>query len=212
MKNTNLDKLFNEWIKRYPKYENKFVSDGIIDEIQFNNTFPKLLFIAKEPNSPDQLSDDFREWWSGGVHDNFSYRICEWAFGLLNNFPDLNKINNDRSIYIKKIAFMNLKKIGGKSTVKYDVLTKTVNEEKEFIRKEIDIIKPDIIIGGVGHEKYWKVIFDGIEFRNSGFDIKIARYGNYKIIHYYHPSYRVPRAMSYSLLGRIFNSDGFKNL
>ncbi|MEK0338438.1 MAG: hypothetical protein QQN41_13500, partial [Nitrosopumilus sp.] len=92
MKNTNLDKLFNEWIKRYPKYENKFVSDGIIDEIQFNNTFPKLLFIAKEPNSPDQLSDDFREWWSGGVHDNFSYRICEWAFGLLNNFPDLNKI------------------------------------------------------------------------------------------------------------------------
>lgn len=212
MKNDELNKLFNDWEEAIPEYRNKFVEDGIIDENKYNSTSPKILFIAKEPNSPEQKSDDFRVWWSNGVSDNFSYRLCEWTFGLLNNFPPLNTIDNNRSLYIKKIAFMNLKKVGGKSKVNYRELDKVINDQSEYIRREIEIINPAIIIGSIGKLIYWEKIFDGIEFIDSGYDIKVAEYNNRKIVHFYHPSYRVPKAMSYSLLGSVCNSEIFKNL
>ena len=212
MSNKELNALFSEWKQKYPKYKGKFISDGIIDEDEYNLANKKILFIAKEANSPNQSAGDFRTWWPKGVRDNFSYRLCEWAYGILKDFPPLEDMDKDRASYIKKIAFMNLKKIGGGSTVDYKALSQVVTDEAQFIKRQIDIIRPQIIVGGVGREKYWTSIFNGIQFNPSKYDVKIARYGEYRIIHFYHPSYRVPRAMSYSLLEKVFNSEAFNKL
>jgi len=47
-----LDKLFDIWVRRFPKYKDTFVTDGIIDEEVFIRQNLKVLFIAKEPNDP----------------------------------------------------------------------------------------------------------------------------------------------------------------
>ena len=111
-----------------------------------------------------------------------------------------------------KIAFMNIKKSGGGATADNDVIEETLKKEIKYIRDEINIISPDTIISGIGNINYWKLIFPHIRFINSGFDIDVAKVNGFRIINFYHPSYRVPRSMSYSLLGRIYNSEIFKNL
>jgi len=210
-----LDKLFDIWVRRFPKYKDTFVADGIIDEEVFIRQNLKVLFIAKEPNDPEQEGGDFRTWWREEVKYSFSHRICEWAYGLLNHFPPIEKLpyeNNQRIRIMRSIAFMNLKKNGGGANADHDTIQSVVETEREFILEEISIIKPNLIIGCVGHTRIWDILFPGIKFLKSGFDIKVARFSSYKFIDFYHPSYRVPRAMSYCLLGRVFDSIVFKKL
>ena len=60
-KNLKLNELFIDWERSIPEYQNKFISDGIIDENEFCNAKKKILFIAKEPNNPLQKDKwDFR--------------------------------------------------------------------------------------------------------------------------------------------------------
>ena len=87
-----LNALFHRWQVEFPDYQGKFTKDGINNEAVFNNQKLKLLFLAKEPNDPDQGGGDFREWWSEEVKYSFSHRICEWAFGLLNEFPPVEDL------------------------------------------------------------------------------------------------------------------------
>lgn len=210
-----LNELFHRWQTEYPEYQGKFASDGIINETLYNNQKLRLLFIAKEPNDPEQNGGDFRNWWSEEVKFSFSHRICEWAFGLLNSFPPLNALsydNKERVQILNSIAFMNLKKIGGGSGADHEVIKEVVSRERLLLSEEIEIIKPHIIVGGLGNSELWEPLFPGIKFEDTGFDIKVARYNSYKIIDYYHPSYRVPRAMNYSLLGRVYESKVFQQL
>ena len=210
-----LNDLFQRWQIEFPEYRGRFVSDGIINEALYDKQPIRLLFIAKEPNDPGQNGGDFREWWAEEVKYSFSHRICEWAFGLINNFPPLNEIPYDNKIRVQilnSISFMNLKKIGGGAGADHDVIKQVVSREKHLLSKEIDIIAPHIVIGGLGNSRLWHSLFPGIKLEGTGFDIKVAKYNSYKIIDYYHPSYRVPRAMSYCLLGRVYESKVFQSL
>ncbi len=214
-KTEQLNKLFDRWIEQFPKYKGKFIKDGIVDEKVYELQKIKLLFIAKEPNDSKQSEWDFRVWWTEEVKYSFSHRICEWSFGFQRGFPPIVEIpsDNEKRIEImKRIAFMNLKKTGGKANADLEGIEKVIEEERELLLEEIDIIKPDIIIGGLGKTDYWRRLFPTVELKDSGFDIEVSRVGEYKIIDYYHPSYRVPRAMSYTLLGAVSKSKVFTEL
>ncbi len=210
-----LNALFDRWQKEFPDYQGKFNEDGINNEAVFNDQKLKILFLTKEPNDPEQDGGDFRIWWAEEVKYAFSHRICEWAFGLLNGFPpieDLSYESKERIRIMSAVAFMNLKKSGGKANADHDVIREVVKKERHLILEEISIINPDIIVGGVGDPEFWTLLFPDIQFKNSGFDISVAKYGSYRIVNYYHPSYRVPRSMSYCLLERVINSDVFIEL
>ncbi|HET7922618.1 MAG TPA: hypothetical protein VFM15_07685 [Gammaproteobacteria bacterium] len=214
-KTDQLESLFTRWVNAFPSYNGKFKKDGIIDESYYDRQKIKLLFIAKEANDPSQTEGDYRDWWHEEVKYSFSHRICEWAYGIMNNFPPINSLDScgqQRIEVMKSIAFMNLKKSGGAATVDHDKLGKVVDEERSYILEEIGIISPDILIGGVGSQAIWLKLFQNIAFKRSGFDIDVARVGKTKIIDYYHPSYRVPRAMSYAHLSRIVGSQPFRDL
>ncbi len=215
-KTEQLNQLFDRWIEQFPKYAGKFNRDGIVNESIFEKQKLKLLFVAKEPNNPEQKKDeDFREWWLKEVKYSFSNRICEWAYGLLNNFPPLTSLSynkKERTEVMKSIAFMNIKKSGGGATANQEEIVKILKDERGLLLEEINIIEPDIIIGGIGNTNYWKILFPEIQFKESEFDIQVARVGRYKVIDFYHPSYRVPRAMSYSLLYAVSTSKVFSGL
>ena len=214
-KTEQLNELFDSWVQQFPKYKGKFIKDGIIDENIYDLQKIKLLFITKEPNNPDQNDSDFRIWWSKEVKYSFSHRICEWAYGFQKGFPPIVEIpydNEKRREIMKSIAFMNLKKSGGKASADYKEIERVLIEEKDLLLQEIFIINPNIIIGGLGKTDYWKYLFPTVEFKDSGFDIKVARVGGWKLIDFYHPSYRVPRSMSYALLGAVSKSKVFTEL
>lgn len=216
-KNGQLDKLFEEWINEYKKEMDEyrfnmsaFAKDGIINEENYINTFPKLLFIAKETN---RGGGDFRVWWREEVKYKFSKRIFEWAYGILNDFPDLDSIRIaqiDRKQIMSKISFMNLKKVPGESRANPDVIRATAMKFQKFILKEIKIICPDIIIGGIGDDTLWGKIFNFIKPKNSMNGRKLFKVENIKIVDFYHPSCRIPRAKLYSDLKDIISSEYFK--
>ena len=210
---SRMDELFEEWKQRMGEEAERMCLDGIVCEENYESADPKLLFIAKEPNHPEGPGFDFREAFCKEVRYAFSIRLCEWAYGIWNGFPPLSVVDEvDRLEVMRSISFMNLKKVGGTGSADYERIRSITDRDKDLLRRQIEIIDPDVIIGGVGNSCLWSLLFPGIVLQNCGFDIPVARVGNVKVIDFYHPSYRVPRAMSYSLLGRVFQSDGFRRL
>lgn len=107
---------------------------------------------------------------------------------------------------------MNLKKVGGSGSADWRLIQSTTKRDREFLCQQIGIIAPDVIVGGVGDSGLWSMLFPDITLEDCGFDIRVARVGHVKVVDFYHPSYRVPRAMSYALLGRVFQSERFNAL
>ena len=51
---------------------------------------------------------------------------------------------------MRSIAFMNLKKIGEENQADPHVIRSIAGQDRELLRRQIAIINPDVIVGGVG--------------------------------------------------------------
>ncbi len=222
-KSDKLNQLFEKWQKVNPAYEENFRYDGIINEDCYEKAKHKILFICKEPNGKNHeghIGDFRKEWNEEGAQYPFSYRIAEWSYGILNNFPYLDNIYNSENWEIpyknalRSIAFMNLKKSAGKGTSEYSTMIKVLEnrEEKKYILDEIKIIDPEIIILGLTWKELSIELINDIEWTNSGYQILIGKWGKRKVINFYHPSSRNAPSAAYSLLQNIVRSKEFINL
>ncbi|MGD1847497.1 MAG: hypothetical protein ACFB10_19080 [Salibacteraceae bacterium] len=205
--------LFQRWIKAVPEYAGKLIADGIIEEALFQKQQPKVLFITKEANDPEQNQWDLTDWLRSGLEGQYAHRLSEWAYGIQNDFPPLEPVSlEDRHFALRHTAVITLKKSGGGAQADHAVLKQHLLKNKPLLLEQIHLIKPDIIIGGIGKSFYWDLLFDDWAKRSSGYDLAIGTWKGIKVIDFYHPSYRVPRVMQYTLLASIFRSDAFELL
>lgn len=217
-KTEQLQKLFAGWKKEIDLFSSEaFFEDGIINEDlwQANKPGKKVLFIAKEPNAKDRKGGgSFVEEWDVETPPtyNFAHRLSEWAYGIMNDFPPYEQIENKLS-YLRQIAFMNVKKSGGGGFTDNKEMYRIVKPQCPFIIREVNIIEADIIVACLSFaEGLLEDIFGKVQFISSGYNVKIGRYNNSRIINFYHPSSRnVPVAM-YSLLQNVVQSEAFQNL
>lgn len=157
----------------------------------------KILFITKEANNPTQNSGDFRKWWSEELYGIHAHRIGTWAYGLLNKFPPLDNLTNKlKHESLQKVAFINLKKTGGKSTSNKSEIIIYLEKNKEFLKEQINIINPNIIVGGISYSDVWEKLFDS----DLKQDNKLLKYKNTTIIDFYHPSCRISNQKLYDSL------------
>ncbi len=81
-------------------------------------------------------------------------RIALWTCGLLNTTketicPYTNKLSDEEyKEILKHIAVMNIKKSNGKSSSNYDELKAYASVDKNEIKKEFELIDPDIVVCG----------------------------------------------------------------
>ena len=214
-KNEQLDTLFSEWENGYPPYQGKFTRDGIIDEELYSKKKARqnaVLFIAREPNDKEQWGGDFRTWWKTSTWGIFSHRLGQWAYGINNEFPPFNIATHKAYEGLQLIAFMNLKKIGGGGNADEKVIMKCAYDTAEYLKREISIIDPDIIIGGHLYGEAWKLLFGDLEWKDTGYNIHVAKWFDTKIIGFYHPSNRLKKKFTYELLYNVCNSEVFKRL
>ncbi len=213
-KTEQLNQLFEEWIKSMSNYKGKFVKDGINDDTLFEKAEHQILFLMKEPNNPEQKEGDFRDWWKENISGTFTKRIAEWSYGILNDFPEFDTINNINGLNaLHQVAFMNLKKIGGGGNSIYNEIELHYRNSELFVQRQIEIIKPKIIILRISfNEKLRNSIFPNVEWKQSGYGIQIGKFKDIKIIDFYHPSSRSSSAATYSLLQNIIQSEKFKSL
>jgi hypothetical protein len=165
--------------------------DGIVNSVIFSKTTPKILCILKEVNHNVDLENcnftkilqDLKT--DCGIEKGFERTfapIVHLSYGIINkktwsevpyhyDEPDIIDI-------LKQIAYINVKKTAGGSTIHFSSLEKAYDENKVDLFIQINEINPDIIIYG---GTYYL-------FENDN-DIMLKNQ-NIKHISAYHPSQR----------------------
>lgn len=170
LKMTDLESLFIEWEKAQqnePDWlweitnggnhnigKNHFRRDGIIDEDTFRNERVKVLFISSEANDNDYSAavhekmntvEDYRKYYRTGIDDwegQMRVRIAE-MYKLICGIERKSLANNEAA---NRFAVMDINKRGGGSSIKGGKhLNAYCRYYAPFIRKEIEIIDPDIV-------------------------------------------------------------------
>lgn len=163
-----IENLFAEWqalqqkesYEEYLKYgapeiaKDSFTYDGVINPPEYAKQGTKYLFISKESNIENEKNQrpfrsDGDNFWLRDVclqkekPSIFSKRLAMFANAIYS--LDFERVNKCHDI-LNKVAFMNLNKRGGCSESKPKTIRKYTKKYAGFIKREIDMIKPDIII------------------------------------------------------------------
>lgn len=199
-------KLFEIW-KNERGYQ-YFISDGIFDENEWNNQTYKILFVLKEAN------------WKNGNVDLCKYLLSEKSSGYWktwNNVARWTKAlleqgeypryvsKSDKSFWLRKIAAINLKKVGGDAVAENQTIREYAETDKIYIKKQIEMYQPDIIIccgrgNGKNADILHDIIFDNsqvsewqepiTEEKYNYFTVKIKENRLTPVVSFYHPQIR----------------------
>lgn len=137
------EELFREWKGKYEL----FVPDGLVDPLAYASSPLKITFVLKEVNDEgaSDLTDFLRE---GAVWTTWN-NVARWSAGLLFNktFDEVKDLNgDDRKHHLAPLSVLNLKKTPGGSTSDPAELDAFAKEDSAFIRRQLAIYKPDMII------------------------------------------------------------------
>lgn len=208
MKNDQLNSLFEEWEAK--KRPNVFCRDGIIDEREYEKQSRKVLFIAKEANGTDHEEGDehdFRkEWRYGKPEYRVAKRVAEWSYGILKDFPNYDSVVNPLDMsYLQKVAYMNLKKIPGGNRTNNKEFIGCVENDIDFIKKQIAIIAPNIIMLCTSRNRVLRSkLFGDDNWKETGYLIEYAIKEGVLIIDFYHLAAQGSIVAYYSLLQKVF--------
>lgn len=147
------DMVFNEWRQRPLHKSQEFVEDGIVDPDSWNDADPKILFLAKEAyGGPFDLREEIRE---SAPYKNW-YTVADWTFAITNalkhgTIPDFRPsgiLDNWERVntWLRRIAFVNIKKSNGTSVSTTGNLAKYVESDKDLLHDQINTINPDIVL------------------------------------------------------------------
>ncbi len=210
-----LNTLFDQWATEFPEYKNNFHKDGIVNETYYNKAKKKVLFIMKEPNSPGHSNWTFQQLWEKGLKYLFSYRLADWGYGIMYDFPVYKNLESDRKARneaLWSVSLINLKKSGGGSRSRNNEIYEHFRKNKTNILLEIQIIGPEVIVIGTGSWKIREELFDKKDFVELANDTYIGKWKNIVIIDFYHASVRKESSWLYEELSKVFHSKEFMML
>jgi hypothetical protein len=198
IKTEELNSLFEQWRSNNKEYENNFAPDGIVNEDQWNKAKKKILVILKETN---EYNKDIRE-----LINRHPWReIGRWSYGIQSLYttptliPDYDKADENFAEFCRMTAVINLKKSSGKQVADYTEVSKCAEMDKAFIKSEIMIISPDIVICGGTFEICTKIFLQPKKIKERLYEI--TEFGNLLWIDYIHiVQYNVRRDMMYYTL------------
>ncbi len=216
-----LNELFEIWKGKETQgdinhAENIFIPDGIVNEECWNDPNKKrILFVLKEAYGDDWGIHTLATWLRDNHPEKRMWkRVAKWAFGIQNTTittlqPYMDNIGEAHSESLDQIAVMNLKKSGGESTSDYDDIRKYAEYDKHELKKEFELIDPDIIICGSTFKTLGECVFGPNEFvvgdRNENWFYNVEVFGKTRLfIDYYHPANQWPDLMNYYGLISIY--------
>lgn len=197
--------LFEQW--RQERGYKYFISDGVLDENEWNKQNYKILFVLKEANWENANADlcEFLLSESSPTYWRTWNNIARWTKALLEKGEYPRHVSNsDKSYWLRKIAFMNLKKVGGDAVAENETIWDYASADREYLKKQIDLYSPDIIICcGRGNGKNADILHDVVLEKNQVSDwCKPITEGKYNyfivnvnnksvpVVSFYHPQMR----------------------
>lgn len=190
-----------------------FISDGAVNSDLYERSHPKVAFFLKEAYSKKEVGDwNLCEWLNNGNMTRMWSAVAEWTYGIKNttltNIPPKPQLSSEeKTDLLRTVAVVNVKKSNGKISSEYLDLLGYAKEDSAFLKKELDILSPDIIVCGNNSSllrllyganvSSGKVLSDGLidgEFmKRNGY----AFLGSQIVIDYYHPANQYPSMLNY---------------
>lgn len=204
-----LDILFDEWEKRHlAEGHERFIRDGIVNEDWWMQvqTVPKICFFLKEARTTEEKYDlaadlNNRSPWQLWQKVAIWTQSIQAAFTVERSY-DNDKINMKLHDSVKQIAVVNVKKSNGMASSNDEDLWSYVNADKDLLKKELEIVNPDIIVCGYTFSMLAAVLGDELERYNTE-DTMFAFWKDKLIIDYYHPACHYPNRVNYYALMSI---------
>ncbi len=196
--------LFCKWRKK----RTNFIQDGIVCQRNYNMSKIKVLYVLKEVNGADGGWNFLSFLENGGQWKTWN-NIVRWQYGIENidnfqnnNYKNVDKVyNQKRKTYLKNIAVINLKKESGGSSSNMKEIEQYCEEDKELLQKQIELYKPDLIIGcGVGYLIKNKNLVKLSDWKTTKNNVKYAYNNNLIVIRYHHPQIRKSKKELYDNL------------
>ena len=227
-----MNNLFEEWQNRhFSNGNNYFIRDGIVNQRIWDSQSTKICFFLKEAYQKDVPVWDLTNWLCNenggdGAVVKMWRTVAEFTYGLLNTnestipsyYEAKSLTQSDRSRLLQYISVVNVKKSNGESRSERGDLLKYVIADADLLRREIELISPNVIVCGntgsllrvvygAGVDKKGNVLHDGMidkescEFMSShGY----LRFDNKLIIDFYHPANQFPKMMNFYTLCCIY--------
>lgn len=214
--------LLNKWYEERPEYDTKgeFCWDGPSNWGKWTKQVPKILFLVKEPHSGYHPSTPSME--NPKISGKFCLNIARWKFAIrklyensneIPAFPNVEDLRSWSENKIDDIAIVEVKKMNEekKSSSNQEII-EYAKKDKEFLKEQIDLINPNIILCGNTFESY-KTIYDNdakmaeqlnyLWLDNAEIDAYVCSHRKRMIISFYHPSYRKSTEDLFELLCRV---------
>jgi len=193
--------LFAQW-----KGQNKnWVKDGAVNPESFINSNPKVLYILKEANGgkeKDWKGGDLREylnkyadrWQTWNTVARWQYAIAHLKEEIVWNSVD--RISKSiRKTLLKNAVVINLKKVPGDQQSNMKEIKAFAQKDSEFIKAQISIYKPNIVIcGGTGDiVKELGLLGSFFKWEKSSRGIEFCAINNITILNCKHPGVRISK-------------------
>ena len=202
-----LDDLFTEWESRHLRAGHKrFIRDGIVNEEWWSQEqcVPKVCFFLKEARTE-------REQGYNLVKDLYEkepwrlwQRVAVWTQAIQLAFTGERSYNDDKIRMkaheaIKQIAVVNVKKSDGLAESTEDDLWQYARDDKDLLKRELELVNPDIIVCGYTIGMLHEVLGDELELDGT-IDTMYGFWRDKLIIDYYHPACHYPNRVNYYAL------------
>lgn len=155
-------KNFNQEIKELASIFSKPpIFDGIVNEDEYKNSYVKIMWILKDPNSTGEYeSYDLRDAINNlkkeyGIRKGWEMTFSNIIYvtdGILNQteWDDIPYPRNQPEIVdvLKQIAFANIKKVGGGSRSVESEIEDHFEKSNQLLISQIEEFNPDVVIFG----------------------------------------------------------------
>lgn len=202
--------LFKRWrSERGYKY---FISDGIFDEVEWNKQGIKILFVLKEANWENGNVDlcEYLLSETGSTYWKTWNNIARWIKAILISGEYPRSVSkSDKSFWLRKVAAMNLKKVGGDSVAEDETIYSYALSDKQYLKEQICLYNPDIIIccgrgEGKNADILYDIVFDNGEVSEWQTPLTDTKYNYFfwhikgkkiPVVSFYHPQMRGGHAL-----------------
>lgn len=217
----SINKSYNEENKETQiviDHSKVFIRDGVVNKKVWycENKKKRILFVLKEAYGGEaswSLADELkiRAPWA-----SIWKRVVEWTYGVQNTTVDKIARYEPASIsmeadneWLNQISVINIKKSGGVSSSKYEEILLYADFDKLELRKQIEIIDPEIIVCGSTFGAL-NLLYDN-QIRTKEFYCDNWYYftdviggKDRLVIDYYHPANHYPALLNYYGLINIY--------
>lgn len=210
MKTDRHEDLLESWATRPHHSKRGFVKDGIIDHKRWSAATVKVLFLLKEAYSdPDNPSDWdlrvlLRENWKGPKGVLF-WNCAYWAYAAQHisdtatpELPQNEQSYSQATECFLSTAVLNVKKSSGKTNSDLEEIKKYAQLDGDLLKKQIDIINPDIIICGYT----WEAVQHLWPTASILYDL-VFQAENKVFVDFWHPANQYPKKLNYYAISSL---------